>query len=330
MRCAQNNRSACGGGARGASVVRMQPRALPPSLRGRAFDVGAADRAGVPRERLQRRDLVCPTRSIRWARDRQPDQVQRIQALRPVLLPGQFISHLSAAVLWGLPIMCSDDDPVHITSVLPQTQARRSGVVGHRIAAERASVRLRRGMPASAPDAVWVECGAMLDADELVVLGDAIVTERRCATTPGDLAVALAAAGTRRGVRKLRTALELVRVGAGSPQETRARLTIVRAGLPEPELQVDVLDEAGRFVGRVDMAYPEQRIVIEYEGDQHRTDAEQWGRDLRRYRDLEQLGWAVVRWTKSDLGVHVSGAVDHLRELLAHRTRLAPRSGRTE
>ncbi|QSB24137.1 hypothetical protein [Curtobacterium sp. 24E2] len=59
--------------------------------------------------------------------------------------------------------------------------------------------------------------------------------------------------------------------------------------------------------------------MIEYEGDQHRTDAEQWGRDLRRYREMDRLGWAVVRWTKSDLGVHVSGAVDHLGELLARR-----------
>lgn len=174
-------------------------------------------------------------------------------------------------------------------------------------------------MPVSTPAGLWVDCGALLSVDQLVALGDAIVTIQRCVTTVDDLRGALERAGARAGVRKLRAAIELVRVGAGSPQETRARLTIVRAGLPEPELQVDVLDEVGRFVGRVDMAYPAQRIVIEYEGDQHRTDAEQWGRDLRRYREMERLGWVVVRWTKSDLGVHVSGAVDHLRELLVRR-----------
>ncbi|ROS65315.1 uncharacterized protein DUF559 [Curtobacterium sp. PhB172] len=297
----------------------MRARPLPPRLRYRSFDVRAADRAGVSRQRLRRRDLFRPTRSIRWARGRPPDGVERIRAFRPVLLPGQFVSHLSAAVLWELPVPVGAAGPVHITSLIPAAQPRRTGVVGHRITADRAAVAERWGMPVSTPAALWVDCGALLSIDQLVALGDAIVTIRRCATTIDDLRGALDRAGARAGVRKLRVALELVRVGAGSPRETLARLTIVRAGLPEPELQVDVLDEAGRFVGRVDMAYPQQRIVIEYEGDQHRTDAEQWGRDLRRYRDLEQLGWAVVRWTKSDLGVHVSGAVDHLRELLVRR-----------
>ncbi|OII15788.1 hypothetical protein BIU97_14050 [Curtobacterium sp. MCBA15_009] len=267
---------------------------------------------------------------MRWERDHPPDAVQRIRALRPVLLPGQFVSHLSAAVLWGLPVPQTVDAPVHVTSILPQAQPRRAGVVGHRVTAAHASIRSRHGVPASSPATLWIECGTVLDVDQLVVLGDAIVTERRCATTPDDLAAALAAVGARRGVRKLRAALELVRVGAGSPQETRARLAIVRAGLPEPELQVDVFDEAGRFVGRVDMAYPEQRIVVEYEGDHHRTDAEQWGRDLRRYRAMERLGWAVVRWTKSDLSTSTNGAIDHLRTLLACTTSRVRRASRTE
>lgn len=222
-------------------------------------------------------------------------------------------------MLWQLPVPAGAAWPVHITSLIPAAQPRRTGVVGHRITADRAAVAERWGVPVSTPAGLWVECGALLSVDQLVALGDAIVTIRRCATTIDDLRGALDRAGARAGVRKLRAVLELIRVGAGSPQETRSRLTIVRAGLPEPELQVDVLDLAGRFVGRVDMAYPRQRIVIEYEGDQHRTDADQWGRDLRRYREMERLGWVVVRWTKSDLGVHVSGAVDHLRELLVRR-----------
>jgi len=299
--------------------MRAQP--LPPSLRGRAFDVDRADRAGVPRHRLQRGDLVCPTRSIRWPRHDPPDAVQRIRALRPILLRGQFISHVSAAVLWELPVPAAAAVPVHITSILPQAQPRRAGVVGHRVQPERAVVRQRWGVPASSPATAWIECGALLTVDELVVLGDAIVSARRCSTRLEDLATALVWAGSRRGIRNLRAAIELVRVGAGSPQETRARLAIVRAGLPEPELQVDIVDEAGRFVGRVDMAYPEQRIVVEYEGDHHRTDAEQWGRDLRRYREMERLGWAVVRWTKSDLSGHARGALEHLAALLARRAR---------
>lgn len=297
----------------------MRPRPLPPALRDRAFDVHAADRAGVSRQRLRRSDLVRPTRSIRWPRDRPPDAVQRIRALRPVLLPGQFISHVSAAVLWGLPVPVDDGAPVHVTSPIPTAQPRRTGVVGHRITPDRADVVERWGMPASSPASLWVDCGAMLTTDELIVLGDAIVTEPRCRTTIDDLRTALVRAGARAGVRKLRTAIELVRVGAGSPQETRARLAIVRAGLPEPELQVEVRDEAGSFIGRVDMAYPRHRVLIEYEGDHHRTDAAQWASDLRRYRAAERLGWVVVRWSRSDLTRYLGEAIGHLRSVLTRR-----------
>jgi len=299
----------------------MDPRPLPEGLRNRAFDVVTADCAGVSRERLRRRDLVRPTRSLRWHRRRPPSGIDRIRAYRPVLCPGQFISHLSAAVLWGLPLPRDHpgDDPVHITSLRPATQMRRPGVVGHRTTADRVRVVRRWGMPTSAPAWTWVECGSVLGLDDLVVLGDAIVETRACATSISDLATALAARGRCPGARTLRAALELIRTGSGSPQETRARLSIVRAGLPEPETQVEVHDARGRFVGRADLAYRRQRILIEYEGEQHRTDRAQWESDLRRYRAFERLGWVVLRWSASDLTTHRSAALEELAGLLHTR-----------
>lgn len=297
----------------------MRPRPLPPPLRTRSFDVHAADRAGVSRERLRRLDLERPTRSVRWHSAAPPQGVERIRAFRPVLLHGQFVSHVSAAALWELPLPRGLDDRVHISSIRPAGQMRRSGVVGHRATPERAQVRQRWGMPSSTPASCWVECGSLLGLDDLVALGDAIVTEPRCATTAAELQRVLALHGSCRGAQRLRAALELIRVGPGSPQETRCRLLIVRAGLPEPDLQVDVFDERGYFVGRVDMAYPERRIAIEYEGDHHRTDPGQWAADIRRYRELERLGWTVLRWTKSDLTVHGSAILAHLAALLGKR-----------
>lgn len=55
------------------------------------------------------------------------------------------------------------------------------------------------------------------------------------------------------------------------------------------------------MLGRVDLAYPELRIAIEYEGDGHRTDQEQWRRDIQRQQYLEGEGWMVIRLTQSDL-----------------------------
>lgn len=297
----------------------MRPRPLPPALRRRAFDVAAADRAGVTRERLRRQDLARPTRSVRWDRNDPPHGVRRIRAFRPVLLPGQFISHTSAAMLWGLPLPAwaeRDDGPVHVTSVRPAAQMRRTGVVGHRVPPGRAARCVRWGMPVSSPATTWVDCGSVLGLDDLVVLGDAIVSSRACGTTLDDLGAELVDRGSCRGARRLRAALELVRIGAESAQETRCRLAIVRAGLPEPELQVPVFDEEGRFVARVDMAYPERRVAIEYEGDHHRTDPEQWAIDIRRHRALARLGWTVLRWTRSDVHHHLSATLAQLAALV--------------
>lgn len=298
----------------------MQPRPLPRGLRNRAFDIRAAERAGVSPERLRRSDLVRPTRSLRWHRSRPPEGIDRVRVFRPLLLPGQFISHTSAAMLWELPVPAAHrDGPVHITSRLPAAQPRRTGVVGHRVEASRAVVRDRWGLPASTPATTWVECGSLLSVDDLVVLGDAIVSEGRCRTTVDDLRAALEQRGRCRGARRLRAALALVRRGAGSPRETRARLAIVRAGLPEPDLQVEIRDGHGRFIARVDMAFPRQRVVVEYEGDHHRTDPHQWATDIRRHREVGRRGWVVLRWTKSDLDDHLVQTLAQLREVLRER-----------
>lgn len=236
-------------------------------------------------------------------------------------MPGQYVSHTTAAQLWELPLPAAvaADDRIHVTSVRPASQMRRVGVVGHRSDPARALVRARWGMPASSPASLWVECASILALDDLVVLGDAILAKQACRTTLHELRAVAALHGRCRGARHLRAALGLVRVGSGSPQETRCRLAIVRAGLPEPQLQVEVLDERGAFVGRVDMAYPEQRIAIEYEGDHHRTDPVQWASDIRRYRELERLGWIVLRWTKSDLTTHLFVALASLAALIGAR-----------
>ncbi|GAA4767543.1 hypothetical protein [Microbacterium gilvum] len=61
-----------------------------------------------------------------------------------------------------------------------------------------------------------------------------------------------------------------------------------------------MLDSAGAFVARVDLALPELRMAIEYEGDHHRDKA-QWRKDLARRRRLEALGWTYVSVTQADL-----------------------------
>jgi hypothetical protein len=131
------------------------------------------------------------------------------------------------------------------------------------------------------------------------VLGDAILW--RGAASRSDLVTVVETRRGGRGVAALRDALPLLRVGSASPQETRARLFFGEIGLPEPELNADVISSEGLWLGRVDFLWREARVIVEYEGDQHRTDRRQWQHDIMRVRDLEDDGWRVVRITSRDL-----------------------------
>ncbi len=80
-----------------------------------------------------------------------------------------------------------------------------------------------------------------------------------------------------------------------SVRETWLRICLVFAGLPTPQCNPTV--SGARRYGRVDLTYLEYRVLIEYEGDQHRDDKRQWNRDIDRYDDFQGAGFTVVRIT---------------------------------
>ena len=73
------------------------------------------------------------------------------------------------------------------------------------------------------------------------------------------------------------------------------RLLIVRAGMPEPMINAPVRSRAGRVVAHADLAYPEFNLVLEYDGDQHRTDRSQYYIDIDRLERITREGWRVIR-----------------------------------
>lgn len=105
-----------------------------------------------------------------------------------------------------------------------------------------------------------------------------------------------------------------------SRPETWTRLTLVDAGLPEPVLDHDVFDDVGRFLGRVDLAYPGLRVAIEYEGSHHRL-GNQWEGDVDRYAGLKAAGWRVIRVTRTMLFRHPELLVQRVRSAVSERTR---------
>jgi hypothetical protein len=99
--------------------------------------------------------------------------------------------------------------------------------------------------------------------------------------------------------RRVAKVMPLVDGRSESPPESWVRVACVRAGLPAPVPQFVVLEQSV-FLGRVDLAWPEAGLVVEYEGAYH-FDGLQIERDDRRYERLVAAGWRVIRVSAADL-----------------------------
>jgi len=242
-----------------------------------------------------------------------------------VAAPGSFVCGASAAMLRGYPVATSSE--LDVAVVAPRRAPKGRGVKGRRLEPHLVEVEVVDGIPASIPASTWAMLGRDLSLRKLIILGDAIVRiprdERgiphpeRAGATIDQLQAAIDA-GSRAGVKKLRAALDRIRVGCSSPLETEYRLDSEDAGLPEPELDVDIRDARGRRLGISEFAYPRYGVVVEIEGDHHRSSKQQWNRDLQKYRDYANTGWEVVRLTAHDIRTQRT-AVRIVRAVLIRR-----------
>ena len=98
--------------------------------------------------------------------------------------------------------------------------------------------------------------------------------------------------------------------------ETRVRLLLVLAGLPEPEPGYVIRDADGEWIAQVDLAYPAQRIAIEYHGDVHRRSAGQWRSDVTKAELLRGLGWTVIILTADDVDGRPERTLERVRDAL--------------
>lgn len=104
-----------------------------------------------------------------------------------------------------------------------------------------------------------------------------------------------------RGLRQLEQVLLLSDAKAESPRETWLRLLLGRAThLPPVRTQVKVYDDRRRFAARVDFAWHDLKIAVEYDGEHHRVDSEEYAKDVQRLERLHALGWIVIRVLKGD------------------------------
>ncbi|MGH7754200.1 MAG: hypothetical protein ACREN5_15450, partial [Gemmatimonadales bacterium] len=129
-----------------------------------------------------------------------------------------------------------------------------------------------------------------------------------------------AGAKGRKGIRALREAMGPWTTGVrpGSPAEARCLRAFARWGLPEPERQYSVRDEAGRFVARSDFAWPDSMVLFEYDGEEYHG-PRAWKSDADREQKVDALGWAVERGDTEDFRPSATALRDRLRKLLTER-----------
>jgi hypothetical protein len=103
-----------------------------------------------------------------------------------------------------------------------------------------------------------------------------------------------------RGIRRFRTAIDLMDAGAQSPKETWLRLLLIDAGYPRPQTQIPVFDDRGVPIAFLDMGWEDIMLAVEYDGDQHRTDRKRYVWDIRRQAFVERRGWIDIRVVNED------------------------------
>lgn len=261
------------------------PLELPSNLRSGPFTVAAALDAGVSAKALRGRRFTTPHRGVRQVAGAPADLRAAVDAARLILPPDAMVTGVSGLQLFGVEV--GPAEPLRFVTAHPH-QVRRPGILVTRVA----TLPERWNDLVVVPEHCWMVAAAELNLVELVTAGDWLLRLRL--TYRQGMADYLQ--GRRdHGVGPARKALPLLRDRVGSPRESWLRLCLVLAGLPEPDVNPTV--RVGGRRGEVDLVYRKFRILIEYDGDQHRIDREQWNIDIERHELFTGDGWTILRIT---------------------------------
>lgn len=241
--------------------------------------------------------------------------------LRLRMPPEAFFSHATAAVLHGIPLPFRYESGVdlHVSFRRPARAPHASGIRGHRSSASEAEVQLVRGIRTTTPARTWIDLADHLSTFDLVAAGDFLIHHRMPLTDLAALAHAVDTRTNPRHLKRLHEAYPLLSDRAESPPESILRAILLSAGFPNPEVNHSLTGRFGEFVARTDLSFASLKLVLEYQGDYHRTTKGQWRADMSRRSRLEALGWVVIELNADDLR-DPGELVARIRSRLAHRT----------
>ncbi|WP_182379201.1 DUF559 domain-containing protein [Nocardioides sp. WS12] len=226
-----------------------------------------------------------------------------------------FASHATAARLLRIPIPTLPEE--HVTVPGDGDRRSRSGVRCHQVPRGSApSVVLVDGIRVSAPAQVFVELAGQLSLVDLVVVGDHLVRNGRVRI---DALRDFCAGWTGRRAAHARVAASFVREKVDSPMESRLRMLILLAGLPEPRVNITYGEDDGLSYRRYDLSWPEVKVIVEYDGRHHIERIEQWESDLDRREAIDDSGWRILVVVSSGIYADPGRTLERIHRLLLAR-----------
>jgi len=266
---------------------------IPRELTTRPFSLDEARAAGLTLSALRGgawrrlgRELYC------WEGVKE-DAWRQLAAWKEVLPREAVFAGATAGWLLGL-----DLDPINPVEIaIPSSSGvrSRSGLTVRRCELAASEVVVVRKLRAT--NMLWTLCDLSLrysPVDALVALDMAIHLGLTSAAALGRYAKT---SGRHAGIRTLRYLAPLA-APAESAMETRLRWLLIQAGLPPPEVQMNLCDAEGQFVARADLYYPAAGLVLEYDGGNHR---DRLIEDNRRQNLLVNAGFRLLRFTAADI-----------------------------
>lgn len=238
-------------------------------------------------------------------------------ALAAALASGGLVAHRTAGRLWSYDAVPLCGPEVLVTG---RGTRRIDGIkIRQAVHLSRQDVSKLGVIPITSPVRTLIDLASVLDDDDFEDAFDSALRrhvklhqiERRLL---GDLRGLRGVAQIRRLVATRRDQQH-----SGSRRENAVRRQLVRAGLPEPARQYVINDDDGKFVARPDLAYPDAKVYIEYDGGHHAT-PEQLDADNERQNKLSELGWLPLRFTKGSFANVDQRIVRRVRSTLSRVT----------
>lgn len=240
-----------------------------------------------------------------------------------------FVSDATAALLLGAPLppRLAHAAGVHVTVEAPRRAPHATGLIGHsRAVVEGDVVADADGLRRSSPERLVLELARVLELPDLVAVIDYLVQARRPLTSVERLRDRCAVGDRLSRRRVLPAALTLADPRSESSPESRLRVMATGWGLGLPQANFEVVDPTSGRRLRIDVAFPELMLALEYQSDEHHGGALKRRIDLTRRSRLESLGWTVVEITIDDLR-DPADLRARIHGILANRHRHPPISG---